>query len=229
MSSACASVVSPALARRQWRTPGQSRGAFQQRPFVKPRARSSNRVGGAMPISAEHWADGEIRYFVRKDTENPPPKGGILFVGSSIFREWRENRDFDADFAPLPVLNRAFGGSQAGGRARGIGGPATAMAIHASASSRYTDVRARRALVWWQVSCHPPVASRTTCEGGRGEEILSRVKYFFRCGHNNEKLTDKIMRCLPRGRGKKRSSLCFRRATSWSAWSRSSFRTSQSS
>ena len=60
----------------------------------------------------QHWADGEIRQFVRRDAASPPPKGGILFVGSSIFREWREQRNFEADLAPLPVLNRAFGGSQ---------------------------------------------------------------------------------------------------------------------
>ena len=58
------------------------------------------------------WYDGEIRRFVRIDNENPPPKHGVLFVGSSIFREWREVRDFRADCRPIePVLNRAFGGS----------------------------------------------------------------------------------------------------------------------
>ena len=58
------------------------------------------------------WYDGEIRRFVRLDTADPPPRGGVLFLGSSIFREWREMRDFEADFAPIPVLNRAFGGSE---------------------------------------------------------------------------------------------------------------------
>jgi lysophospholipase L1-like esterase len=68
------------------------------------------------PIAFEstgEWYDGEIRRFVRLDNENPPLKRGVVFVGSSIFREWREVRDFAADFAPLPVLNRAFGGSTA--------------------------------------------------------------------------------------------------------------------
>ena len=68
------------------------------------------------PIAFEakgEWYDGEIRRFVRLDNANPPPERGILFVGSSIFREWREARDFAADLAPLPAVNRAFGGSTA--------------------------------------------------------------------------------------------------------------------
>ena len=57
------------------------------------------------PISYEprgEWFDGEIRRFVRLDNADPPALGGILFVGSSIFREWREARDFDADFRAPP-------------------------------------------------------------------------------------------------------------------------------
>lgn len=38
-----------------------------------------------------------------------PAPGGILLIGSSIFRKWTT---FAADLAPLPVTNRAFGGSQ---------------------------------------------------------------------------------------------------------------------
>ena len=33
-------------------------------------------------------------------------------MGSSIFREWREMRDFAGDWSPIPVINRAFGGSE---------------------------------------------------------------------------------------------------------------------
>ena len=64
-------------------------------------------------VTRGEWYDGEIRRFVRIDNENPPRKRGVLFVGSSIFREWREARDFAADVEPLgaDVLNRAFGGS----------------------------------------------------------------------------------------------------------------------
>jgi hypothetical protein len=39
----------------------------------------------------------------------PPPTGSILFVGSSVFRLWK---GLAAQMAPLPVFNRAFGGSR---------------------------------------------------------------------------------------------------------------------
>ena len=38
-----------------------------------------------------------------------PPPGGVLLVGSSIFKRWT---NAVSDLAPLPVANRAFGGSQ---------------------------------------------------------------------------------------------------------------------
>ena len=40
-----------------------------------------------------------------------PAPGGVLMVGSSIFRKWASCAQ---DLAPLPVTNRGFGGSQTG-------------------------------------------------------------------------------------------------------------------
>jgi lysophospholipase L1-like esterase len=51
----------------------------------------------------------EIERFLYEDRTSPPPEGAILFIGSSIFREWA---DLKAQMAPLPVFNRAFGGSR---------------------------------------------------------------------------------------------------------------------
>ncbi|NBO65044.1 MAG: hypothetical protein EBU88_09415 [Acidobacteria bacterium] len=51
----------------------------------------------------------EIEAFEKSDREMPPPTGSILFVGSSIFRLWK---GLAAQMAPLPVFNRAFGGSR---------------------------------------------------------------------------------------------------------------------
>jgi hypothetical protein len=50
-----------------------------------------------------------IGAFLEADRTQPPPEGAILFIGSSIFREWTHLRE---QMAPLPVFNRAFGGSR---------------------------------------------------------------------------------------------------------------------
>jgi len=54
------------------------------------------------------WAR-EIAAFEARDLTNPPPKGCIVFVGSSSIKRWT---NLAADFPSLPVINRGFGGSQ---------------------------------------------------------------------------------------------------------------------
>jgi len=55
-------------------------------------------------------AGGKYAAEVEKLAAMPPPApGGILMVGSSIFRKWTT---CGQDLAPLPVTNRAFGGSK---------------------------------------------------------------------------------------------------------------------
>ena len=51
----------------------------------------------------------EIGEFLAADRTNPPPKRGILFIGSSSIRLWET---LTQDFPNLPVYNRGFGGSQ---------------------------------------------------------------------------------------------------------------------
>jgi lysophospholipase L1-like esterase len=51
----------------------------------------------------------EIAAFEAADRELPPPDRPIVFVGSSSIRLWDTLAE---DFAPLPVINRGFGGSQ---------------------------------------------------------------------------------------------------------------------
>lgn len=67
------------------------------------------------PLSAqEHPAPAKNKYedAVAKFALAPePPPGGVLLVGSSIFRKWTT---LAADLAPIPVTNRAFGGSHTG-------------------------------------------------------------------------------------------------------------------
>lgn len=67
------------------------------------------------PLSAqEHPAPAKNKYedAVAKFALAPAPApGGVLLVGSSIFRKWTT---VAADLAPIPVTNRAFGGSRTG-------------------------------------------------------------------------------------------------------------------
>jgi hypothetical protein len=51
----------------------------------------------------------EIAAFAEQDRRAPPPDAPIVFVGSSSIRLWHT---LASDMAPLPVLNRGFGGSQ---------------------------------------------------------------------------------------------------------------------
>jgi len=50
-----------------------------------------------------------IAAFEEKDRQNPPPKGGIVFIGSSSIVKWTT---LAQDFPHHQVLNRGFGGSQ---------------------------------------------------------------------------------------------------------------------
>src|SRR5690242_13401592 len=51
----------------------------------------------------------EIAAFEASDAKNPPPKGSIVFIGSSSIRKWTT---LAVDFPDHKVLNRGFGGSE---------------------------------------------------------------------------------------------------------------------
>jgi lysophospholipase L1-like esterase len=67
-------------------------------------------LGGAAADSALDPArfETEIRAFEAADRANPPPLGGVVFIGSSSIHAWT---NVAADFPGVPVLNRGFGGS----------------------------------------------------------------------------------------------------------------------
>ena len=74
----------------------------------------SNEVRSALaptlePLPADAPFRDEILRFAEMDRENAPPACPVLFVGSSSIRLWKSLAE---DMAPLPVLNRGFGGSQ---------------------------------------------------------------------------------------------------------------------
>lgn len=51
----------------------------------------------------------EVAAYEAADKSNPPPKGGILFVGSSTIRLWKTLAE---DFPNYKVINRGIGGSE---------------------------------------------------------------------------------------------------------------------
>jgi lysophospholipase L1-like esterase len=56
---------------------------------------------------ADRWEEA-MQTFEKADSANPPPKGGIVFFGSSSFRRW----DLEKSFPGMGLINRGFGGSQ---------------------------------------------------------------------------------------------------------------------
>jgi lysophospholipase L1-like esterase len=63
----------------------------------------------AEPVAASVKWEKEIAAFEQQDRDNPPPKGGVVFVGSSSIRMWKTLKQ---DFPHHQVLNRGFGGSE---------------------------------------------------------------------------------------------------------------------
>ena len=61
-----------------------------------------------LPHDFAKW-EGEIAAYEKADQANPPPKGAILFIGSSTIRLWST---LAADFPQHKVINRGFGGSE---------------------------------------------------------------------------------------------------------------------
>lgn len=55
----------------------------------------------------DRW-EASIARFEALDKQKPPPKDGIVFVGSSSIVGWNVEKSFPG----LPVINRGFGGSQ---------------------------------------------------------------------------------------------------------------------
>ena len=51
----------------------------------------------------------EVAAYEASDRQNPPPRGGILFIGSSTIRLWKTLAE---DYSDLKVINRGFGGTE---------------------------------------------------------------------------------------------------------------------
>ena len=58
------------------------------------------------PVDPNRW-EPEIQKFEAEDKQNPPVKGGVVFIGSSSIARWS---DLAESFPNLKVVNRGFGG-----------------------------------------------------------------------------------------------------------------------
>ncbi len=68
---------------------------------------TQNAVESFTPDYALNRFESEIKAFEKQDSIQGIQKGQILFYGSSSWRFWRNIKE---DLAPLPILNRGFGG-----------------------------------------------------------------------------------------------------------------------
>lgn len=59
-------------------------------------------------VSNADWEQ-DMRRFEAADAQSPPPRGAVLFIGSSSIRYWDT---LAQDFPGVPVINRGFGGSE---------------------------------------------------------------------------------------------------------------------
>jgi lysophospholipase L1-like esterase len=80
-----------------------------QPPASPPHSDAGTRA--TAPPSGHDFArwEKEIAAYEAADRTNPPPRGGVLFVGSSTVRLWKT---LAHDFPDHKVINRGFGGSE---------------------------------------------------------------------------------------------------------------------
>jgi hypothetical protein len=62
-----------------------------------------------LPPDQDIRYENEIRLLQRLNSTEPIPDNAVVFYGSSIFRFWST---LPRDMAPLPVINRSFGGAR---------------------------------------------------------------------------------------------------------------------
>jgi lysophospholipase L1-like esterase len=71
-------------------------------------AASGFQAAGQAPHDFARW-EKDVAAFEAADRTSPPPKDGILFVGSSTIVRWKTLQE---DFPNQPIINRGFGGNQ---------------------------------------------------------------------------------------------------------------------
>ena len=89
-------------------TPGPNRDPFLNRSIAQTAPTSPGSPGPAIDPAFSAWRP-DLEGFASADKLRRPAQGGVLFVGSSTIRLWR---NLAQDFRQQPVIiNRGFGGS----------------------------------------------------------------------------------------------------------------------
>jgi lysophospholipase L1-like esterase len=81
----------------------------QTRPTAVPSDAATTTATTAPAVQGPARWEKRIAAYEQADRAAPPPKGGVLFIGSSTIGMWKS---LAADFPDHPVINRGFGGSQ---------------------------------------------------------------------------------------------------------------------
>lgn len=83
---------------------------FAQQAFSQATAAAPPAWPKAKPVSHDYskW-EKAVAAFEEADRKSPPPKGAVLFVGSSTIVRWKT---LATDFPGVTTLNRGFGGNQ---------------------------------------------------------------------------------------------------------------------
>ena len=74
-----------------------------------PLQTSTDRIATTQAVSPYAKWENDIRAFEEADRTRPPPKGAILFIGSSTIRMWST---LAQDYPEYETINRGFGGSE---------------------------------------------------------------------------------------------------------------------
>src|SRR5262245_26343151 len=78
---------------------------------ILPSGLPGQEASGSRYAAARDYAkfENEVASDSAAERQNPPLKGGILFIGSSTIKLWKT---LAADFPDHPVINRGFGGTE---------------------------------------------------------------------------------------------------------------------
>ena len=77
--------------------------------FPRPLLATLALLTASLALAAPEKWTAAIDKFTQADATNPPPKDGVVFIGSSSIVKWTS---LEQDFPGVKVINRGFGGSE---------------------------------------------------------------------------------------------------------------------